>query len=63
MDYYIKQFDEAVTLKEKADVANWTLHYLVSSIVPNMRIDLIANAQAETTTPMFVARFFLFTLG
>lgn len=33
--------------EDKADVMNWTVSYLCTSIMPNLRLDLIAGAQAE----------------
>ena len=37
----------ASTLRDKADVMNWTLNELACNITPNLRLDLIASAQAE----------------
>lgn len=34
---------------KKANVLNWTINELVSNIMPNLRIDLLADAQAELT--------------
>jgi hypothetical protein len=31
-------------------VLNWTINYLVTGILPNLRIDLLANAQAGLKT-------------
>lgn len=36
--------------KERADVLNWMLHAAVSNLLPNMRLDMVAKAQAELTT-------------
>jgi hypothetical protein len=47
LDRYIEQFKEASTPKDKAAVLNWSLNHMVSNITPNLRLDLIANAQAE----------------
>ena len=44
---YIEKFKEASTAKDKAAVLNWSLNHLVCNITPNLRLDLIANAQAE----------------
>ncbi|GAB6050805.1 hypothetical protein JCM16106_16540 [Hydrogenophilus islandicus] len=47
-DYrYTSRFEEAKSLRDKADVMNWTLNELACSITPNLRLDLIASAQAE----------------
>ena len=47
LDRYIEKFKEASTAKDKAAVLNWSLNHLVCNITPNLRLDLIANAQAE----------------
>ncbi len=47
LDRYIEKFKEASTPKDKAAVLNWSLNHLVCNITPNLRLDLIANAQAE----------------
>ena len=44
---YQNTFNEESDLARKADVLNWTISYLVSGIYPNLRIDLLANAQAN----------------
>lgn len=46
LDHYIQRLDEHDTPLAKADVMNWALNYLAGSITPNLRLDLIANAQA-----------------
>ena len=57
LDRYIEKFKEASTPKDKAAVLNWSLNHLVCNITPNLRLDLIANAQAE------LARTESFSLG
>ena len=47
LDRYTARFDEAESLRDKADVMNWTLNELACNITPNLRLDLIASAQAE----------------
>lgn len=47
LDRYIEKFKEASTAKDKAAVLNWSLNHLVCNITPNLRLDLMANAQAE----------------
>jgi two-component sensor histidine kinase len=32
---------------ERSQVINWAVNYLVCSITPNLRIDLLADSQAE----------------
>ena len=47
LDRYTNRFEEAESLSDKADVMNWTLNELACNITPNLRLDLIASAQAE----------------
>ena len=47
MDSYVAQFDDAATDGDRAKVLNWTINHLVSSIQPNLRIDLLADSQSE----------------
>lgn len=47
---YQHSFTEEADLSKKADVLNWTINYLVTGILPNLRIDLLANAQAGLKT-------------
>ena len=47
LDRYAIRDTTAESIKDKADVLNWTLGYLASNITPNLRLDLIAAAQAE----------------
>jgi hypothetical protein len=44
---YRERIQEASTDKERAQVLNWAVNYLVSSIMPNLRVDLLADSQAE----------------
>lgn len=44
---YRERMHEAATDKERAQVVNWAVNYLVSSIMPNLRVDLLADSQAE----------------
>jgi len=46
IDTYIDYLDKADSNSKKAQIMNWTLHYLTCNILPNVRLDLIANAQA-----------------
>ena len=47
LDQYIERLDADETLQEKSQVMNWALNALACNITPNLRLDLIANAQAE----------------
>ncbi len=49
LDSYIEKFDAADSAASKAEALNWTLNYLATGIAPNLRLDLIANAQAQFT--------------
>ena len=43
----IERLDTAETPHDKSQVMNWALNALACNITPNLRLDLIANAQAE----------------
>ncbi|MGYP001220257006 len=47
LDLYIERLDTAETPHDKSQVMNWALNALACNITPNLRLDLIANAQAE----------------
>jgi len=47
LDRYIARYDEAEQIKDKANVINWTLSHLATYVPNNVRLDLIARAQAE----------------
>ncbi len=47
IDSYLAQFDGAQDDKARSRVINWAIHHLVCNIQPNLRIDLMADAQAE----------------
>ena len=47
MDSYVAQFDGAATDGDRAKILNWTINHLVSSIQPNLRIDVLADSQSE----------------
>jgi len=47
LDHYIERLDTAETSQDKSQVMNWVLNALACNITPNLRLDLIANAQAE----------------
>ncbi len=47
LDQYVERLDAAATPQDKSQVVNWALNALACNITPNLRLDLIANAQAE----------------
>lgn len=47
LDRYAGRLNEATNPHDKADIMNWALNHLACSITPNLRLDLIANAQAQ----------------
>ena len=47
MDRYQDRFQDCKTDAERAQVMNWAVNYLVCNIAPNLRIDLLADSQAE----------------
>ena len=47
LDHYIERLDTAETHQDKSQVMNWALNALACNITPNLRLDLMANAQAE----------------
>ena len=47
LDHYIERLETAETPHDKSQVMNWALNALACNITPNLRLDLIANAQAE----------------
>lgn len=49
LDLYSEKYDAAENPIRRAEVLNWTLHYLSTGIMSNLRLDLLANAQARLT--------------
>lgn len=47
MEVYAEKLEAAQGDKERAQVVNWAISHLVSNILPNFRIDLLANSQAD----------------
>lgn len=47
LDRYIARYDEVEQLKDKANILNWTLNHLATYVPSNVRLDMIAGAQAE----------------
>jgi excinuclease UvrABC nuclease subunit len=47
LDGYTSRFEQAESLRDKADVMNCALNELACNITPNLRLDIFARAQAE----------------
>ncbi len=47
IDHYSARFEDAESLRDKADVMNWAINEMACTITPNMRLDMMASAQAE----------------
>lgn len=47
LDRYTSRFEEAESLRDKADVMNWTLNELACNITPNLRLGAGDQVQAE----------------
>lgn len=47
LDTAIANLDKADSNSTKAQIMNWALHYVACNILPNVRLDLMADAQAE----------------
>ena len=56
LDRYAGRLGEAANPSDKADVMNWALNHLACNITPNLRLDLIANAQAQYTRAAHIER-------
>lgn len=50
LDSYSNKFEAANDSRLKAEILNWALNFLSSSIANNLRLDLLANAQAKLTS-------------
>ncbi len=46
MDRRIANFENAETTKEKAQILNWTINDMACSVLPNLGISKLADAQA-----------------
>ena len=44
---YRVKLEQAQTHQQKAVIMNWAINYLVTGIYSNIRIDLLASAQAN----------------
>jgi hypothetical protein len=53
MDRYLERMEEAATDRERAQILNWSINHLVCNIMPNLRIDLLANSQAALAESEF----------
>jgi hypothetical protein len=53
MDRYLERMEEAATDRERAQILNWSINHLVCNIMPNLRIDLLANSQAALAKSEF----------
>lgn len=53
MDRYLERMEEAATHRERAQILNWSINHLVCNIMPNLRIDLLANSQAALAKSEF----------
>ena len=47
LDHYITRYEDAQEIKDKANVLNWALGHLATYVPSNVRLDMIATAQAE----------------
>ena len=47
LDRYITRYEDAEDIKDKANVLNWALGHLATYVPNNVRLDMIATAQAE----------------
>lgn len=47
LELYAEKLEDAIDDKHRAQVINWAINHLVCNILPNFRIDLLANSQAE----------------
>lgn len=47
LELYAEKLEGAEDDRQRAQVMNWAINHLVCNILPNLRIDLLANSQAE----------------
>lgn len=47
LELYAEKLEGAQDDKQRAQIVNWAINHLVCNILPNFRIDLLANSQAE----------------
>lgn len=47
IERYQERMQDCKSDSERAQVINWAVNYLVCNIMPNLRVDLLADSQAE----------------
>ncbi len=47
LEQYAEKLEAAEDDRQRALVMNWAISHLICNILPNLRIDLLANSQAE----------------
>ncbi|MFW8564839.1 hypothetical protein [Orrella sp. 11846] len=47
LDRHIDRYNDASDLQDKADSLNWALGHLTTFVPSNVRLDMLAGAQAE----------------
>ena len=47
MERYLEKLEEADNDQSRSEIMNWSINYLITSIQPNLRIELLAQSQAE----------------
>ncbi len=47
LELYAEKLEGAEDDRQRAQVMNWAINHLVCNILPNLRIELLANSQAE----------------
>ena len=47
LEVYVDKYDSAATDYDRAKVINYAINHLYCNIQPNLRIDLLADSQAE----------------
>ncbi|MFM7011217.1 MAG: hypothetical protein ACKO0Z_18145 [Betaproteobacteria bacterium] len=50
LEVYEEKLAAADDDKHRAQVINWAINHIVSNILPNFRIDLLATSQADLAT-------------
>lgn len=53
MDRYPERMEEVATDLERAQILNWSINHLLCNIMPNLRINLLANSQAALAKSEF----------
>lgn len=49
LDRFIDRYNDTDELRDKADALNWALNHLTVFVPSNVRLDMLASAQAELT--------------